>query len=343
MSSMPSGPKRSLNAQLRALSNTALSLLAVLMILLLAFVVMVNAINKRKSDKKSDTTTTTTIAEQSSDPSADVSADVTVPEDTTTEATTEATVPEAHATYPAGTKLIALTFDDGPCENTAQVLDTLEKHGIVATFFMLGQNVSGADPAILQRMLDLNCEIGNHTWSHTILSKVDADQAYEELRKCDEALMQKIGQKATVIRPPQGAGLTNTGLFKYALENKEYVINWNDASCPADWQKPAMGDAHYTAQHVIDNASEYDCVLLHDSHKSTADSLDEMITGLKEKGYVFVTVSQLLEATSDKIGIEDARAQGWTEAVEAYPGGPVYGVRYEYSSNKYVFGKKPES
>ena len=189
-------------------------------------------------------------------------------------------------------------------------------------------------------MLDLKCEIGNHTWSHTVLSKVDENKAYEELQKCDQALMDKIGQKATVIRPPQGAGLANPGLLKYALEQREFCINWNDISCPADWQKPAMGDAHYTAQHVIDNASSYDCVLLHDSHKSTVESLDEMIQGLKDKGYVFVTVTQLLEATSDKIGIEEARKQGWTDAVEAYPGGPVYGVRYEYSSNKYFFGKK---
>lgn len=337
----PSGgaPKRTMTAQLRALSNTALVLATVLMVLLVAFVWMATAIKKKDAKNTDDTTaTTTTSAAATEESTADSSATEATTAETTPETTPEAT--GTHASYPEGTKLIALTFDDGPCEYTPQVLDTLQKHGIPATFFLLGQNVTGTDPQLLQRMLDLNCEIGNHTWSHTVLSKVDENQAYEELQKCDQALMDKIGQKATVIRPPQGAGLANPGLLKYALEQREYCINWNDVSCPADWQKPAMGDAHYTAQHVIDNASSYDCVLLHDSHKSTVESLDEMIQGLKDKGYVFVTVTQLLEATSDKIGIDEARAQGWTDAVEAYPGGPVYGVRYEYSSNKYFFGKK---
>ncbi len=344
MSYMPSksprpgtgNPKRTMTAQLRALSNTVAILAMVFMILFVVFVVLVTQIKKKSDLKSEETTTVTTPLTEASSEDTSVSDTTAVPETTPEPTETEGT----HASYPEGTKLIALTFDDGPCENTSQVLDTLEKHGIVATFFMLGQNVSGADAALLQRMVDMNCEIGNHTWSHQILSQVDEQKAYEELQKCDQALMEKIGQKATVIRPPQGAGLANPGLLKYALENREYCINWNDASCPADWQKPALGDAHYTAQHVIENASSYDCVLLHDSHKSTVESLDEMIQGLKDKGYVFVTVSQLLEATSDKIGIEDARAQGWTDAVEAYPGGPIYGVRYEYSSNKYFFGKK---
>ena len=326
-------PKRTMTAQLRALGNTVAVLATVFMVLLVAFVWMVTAIKKKSNKAVIETTITTTTA-------AITESETTPPETETTEPTTEATTTAEHASFPEGTKLIALTFDDGPCEYTPQVLETLKKHNIVATFFLLGQNVSGTDPALLQQMLDQGCEIGNHTWSHTILSQVDEAKAYEELQKCDQALMDKIGQKATVIRPPQGAGLANPGLLNYALENREYCINWNDISCPADWQKPAMGDAHYTAQHVIDNASSYDCVLLHDSHKSTVESLEEMIQGLKDKGYVFVTVTQLLEATTDKIGIEDARAKGWTDAVEAYPGGPIYGVRYEYSSNKYFFGKK---
>ncbi|MBO4748620.1 MAG: polysaccharide deacetylase family protein [Clostridiales bacterium] len=334
----PSGsgnPKRTMTAQLRALGNTVAVLATIAMVLLVAFVWMVTAINKqKKSNKAADTSATTSSSVVQADSSSEPSD--TLPPETTPESTPEA----AHASFPEGTKLIALTFDDGPCEYTPQVLETLKKHDIVATFFLLGQNVSGTDPALLQQMLDQGCEIGNHTWSHTILSQVDEAKAYEELQKCDQALMDKIGQKATVIRPPQGAGLANPGLLNYALENREYCINWNDISCPADWQKPAMGDAHYTAQHVIDNASSYDCVLLHDSHKSTVESLDEMIQGLKDKGYVFVTVTQLLEATTDKIGIEDARAKGWTDAVEAYPGGPIYGVRYEYMSNKYFFGEK---
>ena len=330
-------PKRTMTAQLRALGNTVAVLATVFMVLLVAFVWMVTAIKKKSNKAVIETTITTTTA-------AITESETTPPETETTEPTTEATTTAEHASFPEGTKLIALTFDDGPDKYTSQVLDALERNGIVATFFMIGQNISGADPALLQRMLDLNCEIGNHTWSHVSLRDSAYDVAYEELKKCDDALMSKIGQKATVIRPPTGQGLAQDALFQYSKDNHEYVVNWDDMSCPSDWQKPALGDADYTAQYVIDNSQDGVMVLLHDSHKSTAESLDKMIQGLKDKGYTFVTVSQLLEARSNSMGltVEKALSLGWKQELleEAYPGGPVYGVRYAYSSGKLMFEKR---
>lgn len=337
----PTANNRTLNAQLRALANTALCLGAVFMVLLCTFVFLVTRIKAKDNDSKSEETTTVTTSATLMDTTPSTEATT-----TTTEAPTETTAaPTAHASYPEGTKLIALTFDDGPCENTSKVLDVLEKNGVVATFFVLGGNINETYAKDLQRMLDLNCEIGNHTYGHTVLSKVDADQAYNELQKCDDALMKYIGQKATVIRPPQGAGLVNTGLFKYSLDNHEYVINWNDASTPADWQKPALGDAHYTAQYVVDNCTMSDCVLLHECHNSTTESLQEMIDGLKAKGYTFVTVSELLEARTANLTIDHAGSLGWDTSTlaEAYPGGPIYGIRYAYSCGELMFENGPKS
>lgn len=328
---------RTLNAQLRALANTALCLTAVFMVLLLAFVFMVTKIKKQNKDNKSEETSvvTTTTEATTSETSATT-------ESTTEETTTAPTDSGTHASYPEGTKLIALTFDDGPCDNTQEVLDILEKNGVVATFFVLGGNINESNADLLNRMLDQGCEIGNHTYGHTVLSKVDEDTCYSELQKCDEQLMKYIGQKATVIRPPEGAGLVNKGLFRYSKDNHEYVINWDDVSTPADWQKPALGDANYTAQYVIDNATMSDCVLLHECHDSTTESLQQMIDGLKAKGYTFVTVSQLLEARSSNLTIEYAGSQGWDTSTleEAYPDGPIYGIRYAYSCGSMVFEKR---
>ena len=334
----PVNPKRTMTAQLRALGNTVAVLATVFMVLLVAFVWMLTAISKQsKSKSKTETTATTTASESVSDTS--------LTEATETESETEATTSAAeHASFPEGTKLIALTFDDGPDKYTPQVLDALERNGIKATFFVIGSNVSGTDASVFQRMLDLGCEIGNHTWSHVSLRDSAYDVAYEELKKCDDALMAKIGQKATVIRPPTGQGLAQDALFQYSKDNHEYVVNWDDMSCPSDWQKPALGDADYTAQYVIDNAQDGVMVLLHDSHQSTADSLDKMIQGLKDKGYTFVTVSELLEARSNSMGltVDKALSLGWKQELleEAYPGGPVYGVRYAYSSGKMMFEKR---
>ncbi len=339
MNSRPQ-PKRTLTAQLNALRTTALCLFAVSMILLCAFVFMLTSMGKvgGSSDETTATSETTTVP---------TTAETSATEETTTESTTEATTTGAHASYPADTKIIALTFDDGPDKCTPQVLDALERNGVVATFFMIGQNVSGTDASVLKRMVDLKCEIGNHTWAHKTLTKLSVDEAYEQLQKCDQAIMDKIGQKATVIRPPEGAGLMQDGLFKYSFENKEYVVNWDDVCCPKDWAKPALGDAHYTAQYVIDNASDGSMVLLHDSHQSTADSLDEMIQGLKDKGFVFVTVSEVLESRSASLGltVEKATSKGWDSSMlmEAYPGGPVYGVRYAYVSSKLMFEERKKS
>ena len=334
----PVNPKRTMTAQLRALGNTVAVLATVFMVLLVAFVWMLTAISKQsKSKSKTETSATTTVSESTSDTSAT--------DTTETEPETEATTAAAeHASFPEGTKLIALTFDDGPDKYTTRVLDALERNGIKATFFVIGSNVSGTDASVFQRMLDLGCEIGNHTWSHVSLRDSAYDVAYEELKKCDDALMAKIGQKATVIRPPTGQGLAQDALFQYSKDNHEYVVNWDDMSCPSDWQKPALGDADYTAQYVIDNAQDGVMVLLHDSHQSTADSLDKMIQGLKDKGYTFVTVSELLEARSNSMGltVEKAISLGWKQELleEAYPGGPVYGVRYAYSSGKMMFEKR---
>ncbi|MBR3057277.1 MAG: polysaccharide deacetylase family protein [Clostridiales bacterium] len=333
-------PKRTLTKQLYALRNTAMCLSAVFLILFCTFVFLLVSINK-VSAKNNTATTTTTKAETTTTPTAQEGEGSSVEQTTTTEATTAATTAaQPKTTYPEGTKLIALTFDDGPSKFTPEVLDTLKAEGIPATFFMIGQCVEGTDASVLQRMLDQGCEIGNHTWSHATLTKVDEEGAYEQLKKCDDVIMSKIGVKSTVIRPPTGAGAKQPGLFKYARENKQFIVNWNDSSCPSDWQKPANGDADYTAKYVIDNAIAGDCVLLHDVHESTVKSLPAMIKGLKEKGFTFVTVSELLEAQT-QLGVEQAKAAGWSDT-EAFAGenGGVIGVRYVYSSNKIYIEKK---
>ena len=101
---------------------------------------------------------------------------------------------------------IALTFDDGPGEYTDQLLDCLEENNAHATFFMLGQNVSGWESTV-QRMADIGCELGNHSWDHpeATLQGISDEAVIEEFQKTDEALMKACGQKATVARAPYGA------------------------------------------------------------------------------------------------------------------------------------------
>ena len=99
--------------------------------------------------------------------------------------------------------LIALTFDDGPGQYTDKLLDCLEENNAHATFFMLGQLV-GQYPDEVKRMVELGCEIGNHSWDHQDMLNLSIDDVIKEFGDTDQALIDACGQESTVIRPPYG-------------------------------------------------------------------------------------------------------------------------------------------
>ena len=98
---------------------------------------------------------------------------------------------------------IAFTFDDGPGEYTDELLDCLEENNAHATFFMLGQNV-GSWESTVQRMADIGCEIGSHSWDHPNLYDLSMDSVAKEFSDTDAALEKACGQKASVARAPYG-------------------------------------------------------------------------------------------------------------------------------------------
>ena len=102
-------------------------------------------------------------------------------------------------------KVVALTFDDGPNPTTTtQALDTLSKYGIKATFFVLGKNVAGNEE-ILKRMKSDGHVIGNHSWSHPVLSKLSLDEAKKQITDTEAALTKVLGSSSKLMRPPYGA------------------------------------------------------------------------------------------------------------------------------------------
>lgn len=181
--------------------------------------------------------------------------------------------------------MMALTFDDGPGEYTAELLAVLEKYNAHATFFMLGQKVSGRE-AEIQKMLELGCEIGNHSYSHPQLSKLGADAVKNQIGSTNDLLKGVTGTDATVMRPPYGdyAGqaAANVGLP---------IILWNVDTL--DWK---TRDTQQTIANVKTWADDGDIVLMHDIHKPTVDAAAELIPYLIGEGYQLVTVSELAEA-----------------------------------------------
>ena len=183
-------------------------------------------------------------------------------------------------------KVVALTFDDGPNPATTnQALDTLSKYGIKATFFVLGKNISGNEE-ILKRMKADGHVIGNHSWSHPVLSKLSLDEAKKQITDTEDALTKVLGSSSKLMRPPYGA---ITDDIRNSLDLN--FIMWDVDSL--DWKSKNEASILTEIQREVKNGS---IILMHDIHAETVNALPKIIDYLKEQGYHFVTVPEMLNS-----------------------------------------------
>lgn len=181
-------------------------------------------------------------------------------------------------------KVVALTFDDGPNPaTTPQALDTLAKYNIKATFFVLGKNIAGNE-SLLKRMKSEGHDIGNHSWDHPVLTKIPLEDAKKEITDTEASLVNVLGSSSKLMRPPYGAISDD---IRNSLDLS--FILWNVDSL--DWKSKNETAILTEVQHQVTNGS---IILMHDIHEPTVNSLPKVIEYLKEQGYTFVTVSELL-------------------------------------------------
>lgn len=200
-------------------------------------------------------------------------------------------VPERKPLDPDG-KYVALTFDDGPHKtNTERVLNSLKEFDVKATFFMLGNQVDYY-PSLVQRVAKEGHEIGNHSNTHPDLSKVDANRVQEEVETTNQRIYDVIGRYPTVFRPPYGS--YNNNIITQATNLNLPIIMWSVDSL--DWKTKNATSINHEILSTTTNGS---IILMHDIHDATADALPSVLKNLKEQGYSFVTVSQLLEWRGD--------------------------------------------
>ncbi|MEE0551364.1 MAG: polysaccharide deacetylase family protein [Eggerthellaceae bacterium] len=197
-----------------------------------------------------------------------------------------------------GDKVIALTFDDGPWDKqTDEILDILEQNDAKATFFTVGQCISGHEKE-LQRAASMGCEIGTHTWDHAegsgegvSLIKMSTDERKQEVQKGLEAIKNATGQEAsTIFRCPGGNFDTSVATDLEGIVTAE--IGWNVDT--TDWKKPG---ADVIAQR-IQSAGPGNIILMHDGggdRSQTIEGLRQALPKLKEQGYSLITVQELLE------------------------------------------------
>lgn len=182
-------------------------------------------------------------------------------------------------------KRIALTFDDGPHpEVTKQILALLEQYNAKATFFMLGSRVQYY-PSLVRDVRDAGHEIGNHTWTHPVLTKLSASAVQKEFESTEQALLKAIDQNSTVFRPPYGA--INDSVRALIPRTS---VNWTIDTL--DWKHR---DPKQLLPMVKKSLHNNAIVLMHDIHQSTADGLEPVLKYLQSEGYEFVTVTEILQ------------------------------------------------
>ena len=186
-------------------------------------------------------------------------------------------------------KVIALTFDDGPTSETLKILEVLQKHNAIATFFCLGANLR-ENPEIAKRVVQAGNAIGNHTWHH-YYHNVTEKIASNEIDYTGVHIYRSTGAKSFLFRPP--GGRLKNGFADYAKKKNYAVVMWSID--PKDFLQPP---AAAIARRVLSQASPGAIVLLHDGggdRQQTVEAVSVIIPKLKQQGYRFVTVPQLLQ------------------------------------------------
>lgn len=190
----------------------------------------------------------------------------------------------------ANTRKIALTFDDGPHPRyTEEILNILEEYNIRATFFIIGVNAENY-PENLKRILDSGCEIGNHTYSHARINKMNRVEIQQEIKQCEQTIFRLTGYRPSLFRPPEGV-MSDT-LSDVIKEMQYNIVLWSIDTL--DW---AMNPSSRICQTVTDQLKGGDIILMHDyvsGGNTTCQALKKMIPLLLAKGYEFVTVSELI-------------------------------------------------
>ncbi|MFE2048511.1 polysaccharide deacetylase family protein [Streptomyces sp. NPDC059459] len=184
-------------------------------------------------------------------------------------------------------KCIALTFDAGPSENSARLLDILQEKQVPATFFLLGRRHIDTYPELVRRMADEGHEVASHTWTHKILTDAEPDEIREELERPNREIERLTGQRPTLMRPPQGR--TDETVHEICRELGLAEVLWSVTA--KDYQ---TDDSDLITERVLDQSSRDGIILLHDIYDGTVPAVPGIIDALKARGYVFVTVPQLL-------------------------------------------------
>ena len=184
-------------------------------------------------------------------------------------------------------KKIAVTFDSAWVDNDlTEVLQALEDYGCSATFFVVGDFIEKY-PDRIKEMHKKGHEIANHSDTHPHTNSLSRDEMIAEMDNCDKKIKDITGQEEVLFRAPYGE--YNNLLVQTCKDTGRFCIQWSVDSL--DWKGLT---ADMIVKRVCEKTKNGSIILLHNGAENTAKALPELLCNLKNAGYEFVTVSDLI-------------------------------------------------
>lgn len=194
-------------------------------------------------------------------------------------------------------KMIALTFDDGPNYNTSKILEILNKYNVRATFFVLGSKINHNEK-IIKTMDEYGMEIGNHTYSHKLMTSMSNLDIIKEVEDTSDLIYNIIGKHPNLVRPSYGS------FNKKIKESINMpIIIWNIDTL--DWKSH---NSKKIVSRVMNKVSDGDIILMHDIYSATVRAVDILVPKLISEGYQLVSVSELFYYKN--INLENGKVYG---------------------------------
>ncbi|HSK07092.1 MAG TPA: polysaccharide deacetylase family protein [Acidimicrobiia bacterium] len=184
---------------------------------------------------------------------------------------------------------VAMTFDDGPDPvNTPRLLDILAARGVKATFYVIGEPAT-VYPDVVRQTLAEGHEVGSHTWSHRFLTTQTSHSIARELIRTEEAVEDAIGVPPASLRPPYGA--VTRRMTRWIDHQFGYpTVLWSVSA--RDWENPGP---ELITERLLAGTTAGSIVLNHDPLTDTVDAMSQTLDRLLDRGFRFVTVSELIE------------------------------------------------
>ena len=198
----------------------------------------------------------------------------------------------------AESRVVALTFDDGPHYNTPQILDTLASYDVKASFFVVGNRLQNPYYAqLLQDIIDQGHLVGNHTWSHADMSNLRQVTSESELRKTRDYISQLTQYEMQFMRPPFGKLSLDAALASWTFDYT--IAMWNldshDYRSTSQWSAQQQLDKIQEAFNSQSPDDSSHILLLHDYSSQTLENLSAIIESALDAGYRIGTMEDCLK------------------------------------------------